>query len=148
MSGWNFQKETSVKTLFQKWLLGDSDYHNIRNGSVWKKTLSPLFCIMFNCIKATEPRGGDSLFFTTNSSGVLSTYLIDLQRWINGQVSLEATSTNNIFLTILHNNLNMCFVHTLHMELKYTIYYSSPDAFSFIVSPFSTCRVWGSVPDY
>ena len=47
----------------------------------------------------------------------------------------------NIFSTIFHDNLNMCFVHTFPMELELTIYYLSPDAFSYVVSTLSTRRV-------
>ena len=34
----------------------------------------------FNCLKATEPRRGDRLLFTTQSPGVPGTHLIDLGR--------------------------------------------------------------------
>ena len=34
----------------------------------------------FKCLKTTEPLRGDSLLFTTQSPGVLGTYLIDLER--------------------------------------------------------------------
>ena len=39
---------------------------------------------------------------------------------------LLSLSRKNLFSTILHNNLNMCFVHTFPMELECT-YYLSPD---------------------
>ena len=40
-----------------------------------------------------------------------------------------------MFLVIFHNNLNMCFVHTIPMVLEYTInYLSIHDAFSYLVS--------------
>ena len=47
---------------------------------------------------------------------------------------LRAYCLEKAFSTIFHNYLNMCFVHTIPMELKYTLYYSSPDAFSYTVS--------------
>ena len=40
----------------------------------------------------------------------------------------------NIFSTIFHVNLNMCFMHTFPTELKQIIYYLSSDAFSYIIS--------------
>ena len=43
---------------------------------------------------------------------------------------LEKNISSNIF----HNNLNMRFVYTFPMEHEFTIYYLSPDAFSYIVS--------------
>ena len=49
--------------------------------------------------------------------------------------SMCSLSRKNIFSSIFHNNLNTCFVYTLPMELECTIYYLSPNAFSFIVSP-------------
>ena len=39
----------------------------------------------------------------------------------------------NIFSTIFHVNLNMCFMHTFPTELKQIIYYLSSDAFSYII---------------
>ena len=33
----------------------------------------------FNCFKATEPLGGDSLLFTTEFPGINGTHLIDLK---------------------------------------------------------------------
>ena len=49
--------------------------------------------------------------------------------------SMCSLSRKNIFSSIFHNNLNTCFVYTLPMELECTIYYLSPNAYSFIVSP-------------
>lgn len=40
----------------------------------------------------------------------------------------------NIFSTIFHVNLNMCFMHTFPTELKQIIYHLSSDAFSYIIS--------------
>ena len=50
-------------------------------------------------------------------------------------------SRKNIFSTIFQNDLNMCFVHTIPMELEFTIYYLSRDAFSYVVSTIFACRV-------
>ena len=49
-------------------------------------------------------------------------------------IPMCSLSRKNIFSTIFHNNLNMCFVHTFSMELEFTIHYLSPNAFSYIVS--------------
>ena len=43
-------------------------------------------------------------------------------------------SRKNIYSTIFHNNFNIYFVHTFPVELEFTTYYLSPDAFSYIVS--------------
>ena len=46
----------------------------------------------FNCLKATEPLRGDSLFFTTQSPGSPGTHLINfdgMKSWNN--LDLEAT---------------------------------------------------------
>ena len=43
-------------------------------------------------------------------------------------------SRKNIFSTIFHSNLNMCCVHTFPIELEYTTYYLSSNAFSYIAS--------------
>ena len=47
---------------------------------------------------------------------------------------LHALSRKNIFLTIFYNNPIMCFMHTFPMKLEYSIYYSSPDPFCYVVS--------------
>ena len=44
----------------------------------------------FNCFKATEPLGGDSLLFSTEFPGIPGTYLIDLER-MKSFVDLETT---------------------------------------------------------
>ena len=61
---------------------------------------------------------------------------------------LEKNISSNIF----HNNLNMCFVYTFPMEHEFTIYYLSPDPFSYIVSAYflqawnmEYARVWRSL---
>ena len=57
------------------------------------------------------------------------------QKWGSIQpIPTYSVSRNNIFSTIFNNSLNMHFMHTFLMKLKYTIYYSSPNSFSYIVS--------------
>ena len=45
-----------------------------------KSFLAPFLWIGFNCLKAAEPLGGDSLLFTTKFPGFSGTHLIDLRR--------------------------------------------------------------------
>ena len=45
-----------------------------------KQLYDPLLWIGLNCLKATELLQGESLFFTTESPGILGTHFIDLAR--------------------------------------------------------------------
>ena len=52
--------------------------------------MAPFLRMGFNCLKATEPLQGDSLYFTTKSPGVPSTHFIVLGR-MKGCADLGAT---------------------------------------------------------
>ena len=49
-------------------------------------------------------------------------------------ISQGSIFRKNIFLTILHSNINMCFMQTFPMKLELTIYYLPPDSFTYLVS--------------
>ena len=46
----------------------------------------------FNCLSATEPLRGNSLFFTTRSPGVPGIHFIDLGRMKGSELTLEPPS--------------------------------------------------------
>ena len=52
--------------------------------------MAPFLWMGFNCLKATEPRPGDSLLFTIQFPGVHGTQLIDLGR-VKGSAELGVT---------------------------------------------------------
>ena len=47
-------------------------------GGLVGKLYDPFLWMTFNYLKAAEPLRGDSLHFTINSTGIRSTYLIEL----------------------------------------------------------------------
>ena len=84
------------------------------------------------CSNGNETRS-DLAKFDSNSHLTLDVFpLIFLSKIHVGRDILWGGK--NIFSTIFNNSLNMCFMHTFLMELKYTIYYSSPNSFSYMVS--------------
>ena len=67
----------------------------------------------FNCLKATEPQGGESLLFTSKSPRVPGTQFINLGNMI-GWVEAESSEFYYFWIKVNKNKTNPWILHSMH----------------------------------